>query len=346
MIYGAYGYTGELIAEEALRRGHRPLLAGRSEAKLRPLAERLNLEWKAVDLGDAEGLRQAVAEVDLVYHAAGPFSYTSEPMVRACLEAKTNYVDVTGEFRVFEATLAEDARAKEAKVALISGVGFDVVPTDCLAKYVADAAPGSTELEIGFALLGETSRGTMKTTIEGLAGGNYARRNGVIVERPLGADIREVRFSEKTMLAASIPWGDIATAYRTTGIPNITVYIGLPRAVARLLGATGRWLPKVLSFDPLRKAALGLVDRVMTGPGEAARERGRSLAWARASGNGSAKEAWLSLAEGYIVTARAGVLSVERVLTNRPVGALTPAQAFGADFILEIEGTKRFDSLP
>ena len=43
LLYGASGYTGRMIAEEAVRRGHRPVLAGRSAERVRPLAESLGL---------------------------------------------------------------------------------------------------------------------------------------------------------------------------------------------------------------------------------------------------------------------------------------------------------------
>src|SRR5690349_20732590 len=97
MIYGATGYTGALVAEAAVQRGHKPILAGRDASKLKPLAERLGLEWQAISLDDTAALGKAVAEVDLVMHCAGPFTMTSRPMLRACLAGKAHYLDITGE---------------------------------------------------------------------------------------------------------------------------------------------------------------------------------------------------------------------------------------------------------
>ncbi|MEP6985562.1 MAG: saccharopine dehydrogenase NADP-binding domain-containing protein, partial [Chloroflexota bacterium] len=96
MIYGATGYTGKLVAEEAVRRGHKPLLAGRSAAKLRPLAESLGLEYAVVSLDDADALAKAVGSVELVYNAAGPFIFTSDRILRACLQTGVHYLDITG----------------------------------------------------------------------------------------------------------------------------------------------------------------------------------------------------------------------------------------------------------
>ncbi|KAB2863717.1 MAG: NAD(P)H-binding protein, partial [Anaerolineae bacterium] len=132
ILYGAYGYTGELVAEEALKRGHTPILAGRSAEKLIPLAERLGLEYRVFSLDDTPALKNALADVDLVFHAAGPFIYTASPMLDACIETGTHYVDITGEILVFRKTFKRDEAARQKNIALISGVGFDIIPTDCL----------------------------------------------------------------------------------------------------------------------------------------------------------------------------------------------------------------------
>ena len=154
MVYGAYGYTGTLVAELAVRRGLRPVLAGRDAAKLRPLAERLGLEHRAFGLDEAA---RALADVDAVAHCAGPFSSTSGPMVDACLAAKTHYVDITGEIDVFEAVSRRDEDAKRAGVVLLPGAGFDVVPTDCLAALLHDALPTATHLDLAFLVQGGAS---------------------------------------------------------------------------------------------------------------------------------------------------------------------------------------------
>ncbi|HEV7923072.1 MAG TPA: saccharopine dehydrogenase NADP-binding domain-containing protein, partial [Thermoanaerobaculia bacterium] len=141
MIYGANGYTGELIAREAARRGERPILAGRDRTAVEALAKELGLQWRAFPL-DAPDLR----DIQLVLHCAGPFMYTSAPMVRACLDAGAHYLDITGEIVVFEAVMRKDGEAKQRGVTLLPGVGFDVVPTDCLAAQLAQRLPDADEL--------------------------------------------------------------------------------------------------------------------------------------------------------------------------------------------------------
>lgn len=347
MIYGAYGYTGRLVAEEAVRRGHRPILAGRSEAKLAPVAKALDLDWVAVSLEEPRKLEQALAGLDLVYHAAGPFIYTSEPMVHACLATGTSYVDITGELPVFRHTFSHDQEALQQGVALISGLGFDVIPTDCLAEYVAQQVPNAVELETAIAALGQSSAGTTKTMLEMLPRGLLVRREGRLVPQSWGQGTKRVRFPHRTLTVAPIPWGDLETAFQTTGIPNITSYLALPPLLTRLMAWMAPLGARVVKILPIRRLLQKLVDKTVEGPDAETRQSQRSYVWARATDEtGREAQAWLATVETYQFTVVAGVRAVEQLLARRPKGALTPALALGADFVLEIEKTRRLDSLP
>lgn len=345
MIYGANGYTGQLIAEHAVEKGHRPLLAGRSEGKLAPLAKKLGLNYVVVPLDQPELLEPAVAGCELVLHAAGPYIHTSRPMVDACLKGKTHYLDITGETDVFEAIFARQEEAQAAGICLLSGVGFDVIPTDCLAKYVAEQLPGATDLNIAFAAVGSASAGTTKTALESMGGDGLVRREGKMKSLPLGEGSREIRFSHRTLSVMPIPWGDLVTAYQSTGIPNITTFMALP---ARQIAQLQRWkgMMGVLSWGPIKGLAQWVVGKTVSGPDEQRRQTARSYVWARAAdAAGNAAEAWLETAEAYQLTVLGSVLAVERVLDGQFVGSLTPSLAFGADFVLEIPGSRRFDHL-
>jgi len=347
MIYGACGFTGQLVVAEAVQRGHRPVLAGRSEKKLVPLAEELGLDWVVVDLHDTSALTQAVAQVDLVFHAAGPFVHTGDPMLRACLVAGTNYVDITGEIFVFEKTFSHDQAAIQRGIALISGVGFDVVATDCLAEHVANQVPNVVELEIAVAAISRASAGTAKTVLEMLPWGGWVRREGELTPYRWGQGARRLPFSHRELDVVPIPWGDLATGFQTTGAANITTYLALPKSSIRLL----RWMAplgqRALAIKPIRRMFQKWAEKTSHGPDEERRNTKRSYAWARAAdGQGREAQAWLETSEAYQFTAVSGVRCVERVFQERPQGALTPALAFGADFVLEIEGTRRFDTLP
>jgi short subunit dehydrogenase-like uncharacterized protein len=354
MIYGAYGYTGELIARQAVSRGHRPLLAGRRRDELEKLSKELDLPSVCVSLDEPARLREALSRVAVVCHAAGPFVHTSAPMVDACLDAQASYVDITGEIVVFRGVFARHAEAERRGVALMPGAGFDVVPSDCLARFVADAVPGATELQIAFASLGRPSAGTAKASFEGMLRGNFVRRDGRLTEIAWGEGVQKVRFSDRSRTVLPIPWGDLETAYRSTRIPNITTLMAVPEGAARLLALarpiTRTLMPKVmagLSSSAVRDVVTGAIDRYVQNPDAVARRGGRAYLWARASaGNGQAREAWLDTVDGYALTAESAVLALEKIAERRPVGALTPAQAFGPDFVLEVGGSVRRERLP
>ena len=355
MLYGATGYTGQLVAEEAVRRGHRPLLAGRSEAKLKPLAERLGLEYTAISLDDTDALSKAAASVSVVYHAAGPFIHTAEPMMRACLTAGAHYLDITGEIPVYQMAFRLNSAAREAGIAIIPGAGFDVVPSDCLLKYVADQLQDVTHLDVVVEALNtdagaglSASAGTAKSMLEILPRvGNVVRRDGRLVTVPWGSGARWFQFPHGRRYAMPAPWGDVETAYRTTGVPNITAYLAFPPRVVRLFRAVGPLMQMALKVNAVRTLMGRQVDARFDGPSEARRETGRSWVWAQArTARGETRQAWLETVDAYRFTAEAGVRAVERLLDGAYRGALTPASAFGTDFVLDIPGTRRLDALP
>lgn len=351
MIYGATGYTGKLVTAEAVRRGHRPLLAGRSAEKLRALAEPFGLETVAVDLADGDGLRRAISRVRAVYHAAGPFIHTSAPMLRACLDAGVSYLDITGEIPVYQQAFAQDTAARAKGVAILPGVGFDVVPSDCLLKYVADQLPDATHLEVALAAIGGpggVSAGTMKSMLELMpAIGNAARRGGQLVRLSLrDSGPQTFPFPAGPRSAIPIPWGDLEMGWRSTGIPNITTYMAFDAAMASGFRFGGGLLALALRSAGVRRLMGGLIDRTIHGPSEETRRTGRSTVYVRArNARGDQREGWVETAEAYEFTARAAVLAVERLLGSDLRGALTPSQAFGADFVLAVEGSRRMDSL-
>lgn len=339
MIYGANGYTGQLTARLAVARGERPILAGRSEAKVRPLAESLGLGFRVFDLDDPARSAAALEGVQLVAHQAGPFSATSRPMLDACLKARCHYTDITGEVAVFEAVLARDAEAKAAGIVLMPGTGFDVVPTDCVAAALKRALPEATELDLAFAALGGLSPGTTKTAIEGLGEGGAARIGGRIRRVPIAWRTIEAPFPSKTRTCVSIPWGDISTAYRTTGIPNITTYMSMPRAQIGRMKWLGPLAP-VLKTAAAQALLKGLAGSAIKGPDEATRFAGRSEVFgeARAPDGRTARATFVGQ-EGYTLTADASVRIVQRILKGEvPPGATTPGLAFGPEILDTLDG--------
>lgn len=343
LLYGANGYTGELCAREAVARGLAPILAGRRPEAIEPLAAELGLEARAAPLDDAASLRAALDGVACVLHCAGPFSLTSRPMVDACLERRVHYLDITVEIEVFEAVFRREREAAEHGVALLPGAGFDVVPSDGLAARLHEALPEATRLDLAFASVGGSwSRGTLVTMLEGARKGSCVRRGGRYVPIRPGSLVRTVELEPgQPRTAVAIPWGDQATAFRTTGIPDITTWVGVGRAQLRGMRRLGRLRP-LLAIGPLRRTLQAQVRRRVSGPDAATRESARSLLWGRVeASDGRAVEARLSIPEGYRFTAIAAVECARRVAAGELApGAWTPSLAFGARFVDTLPGVR------
>lgn len=334
MIYGATGRTGKLIAELAVRRGHRPVLAGRSAAPVQEMAERLDLPWAAFPAGE----QGALAGVKLVLNAAGPFPATSGPLLDGCLENGTHYLDIANEIPVVEAVLDRHLEAKRRGIGLVSGVGLGPVLTDSVARYVADQLPGAVRLELAFfPYLDGESVGTRNSVVELLAADGFIRRDGALKRHPAGAGARRMATPEGTRTLIPMPLGDLVTSHWTTGIPDITVYAAVP-APAPLAGIVLPVLQRVARSPRLSRLLATSSEPTGADPSR------RSYAWARAvTSDGREAEAWMETGEGYAFTAEASIQAVEGMLADPATGALTIAGAFGADFALGVGDTRRHD---
>jgi short subunit dehydrogenase-like uncharacterized protein len=341
LLYGAYGFTGELIAREATARGMKPVLAGRRKEPLSRLADELGLQYRAFDLGDPDAVSNGLEGMTLVLHSAGPYSATSAPMVDACLQTHTHYLDITGEIQVFEALHARGPEAERADVVLLPGVGFDVVPTDCLGARLAGSIDDPHQLELAFRSTPSLTKGTAKSVVESLGFPNLVRRSGRIVEVPLGRLARSIPFSDKERFAMAIPWGDVSTAFHSTGIPDVTVYRTMhPKRVkkARMM----RWGQWWLRLGFVQRQMKRRIDRTVHGPTSEQLSEGKAQVWGEVkNAKGETVQAELVTPNPYALTADAAVTSVARVLEgklNRSSGFLTPSLAFGAGFVDELKG--------
>jgi short subunit dehydrogenase-like uncharacterized protein len=347
LLYGANGYTGELMARLAVSRGHHPILAGRHADLVCTLADELGLQRRLFDLEDAARVDEGLEGMTLVLHCAGPFSRTSRPMADACLRTGTHYLDITGEVEVFETLAARDEEAASAGVTLLPGVGFDVVPTDCLALHLHGRLPGARRLALGFESPGPVSRGTALTALEGLHRGGLVRRGGVLTPVPVAWRTRTIDFGAGPRRAVTIPWGDVSTAWRSTGIPDVEVYMAAGLGF-RLLSRVSRWLGPLLASGAVKDLLRRQIRARPPGPSPAERRRGRAFVWGEVEDEaGRRLVSRLVTPEAYTLTARSALAAVERVLTGEAApGYQTPASAFGADFVLGIEGASRRDEAP
>jgi short subunit dehydrogenase-like uncharacterized protein len=344
LLYGANGYTAQLIANEAVVRGLRPVLAGRNAEAVRAVASRLGLEHRIFALDDPAATRAGLEDMAAVLHCAGPFAHTARPMADACLEARVHYLDITGEISVFEMLAARDTEAMAAGIMLLPGAGFDVVPSDCLAAHLHRRLRSATHLSLGFHGIGRFSRGTATTIVENLHGGGVIRRGGALRHVPAAWKTRDIDFGQGPTPAVSIPWGDVSTAYRSTGIGDIEVYTATTRRQLRMMRLS-RHLGWALRSPLVQRFLKRRIQAGPPGPSNEERARGRTFLWGEVSDKeGRRAVSRLRGPEGYTFTMLTALSALARVLAgDAPPGYQTPSLAYGPDFVLEIPGVERED---
>src|SRR5688572_23605068 len=342
LIYGATGFTGRLVARLAKEYGIRPILAGRDGNAVPALARELACDHRVFSLDSPAAIDEALAGVSVVLHCAGPFIHTSSPMVDACIRNRVHYADITGEIEVLEAVRARDAEARVAGVMLLPGSGFDVVPSDCLAAHLKQQLPGATRLELAIKGSGGLSRGTATTMVEHMERGGVIRRNGELTRVAPGWRTRVVDYGDGPERAISIPWGDIATAFYSTNIPNVVVYAAAPRA-QRTAMRLSRFAAPLLKSGRVKEILKRRIRSGRPGPTETQLQHGMSVVWGRVEdASGRSVEARIRGPNGYWLTAHTALLIGKRMLSGdiKP-GFNTPSLAYGPELILEAPGTVR-----
>ena len=311
MLYGATGYTGSLIVQQALDRGHRPILAGRNGPEVSALAARLSLPHRVVNLDDAAALQTALSDVELVLNAAGPFLHTAVPLAEACLSVGVHYLDISNELQVFRALYGLDQRARRAGVTIMPGVGFGVVATNCLARSVSERVGGAEFLEVATRIASaQPGPGASATLQENLPYGGWIRQAGKLASQELFTGITTIDFPDGPCEAMPVPTGDLEAAFHATAAPNVIAYAVSPPT------------PNPPEAD----------GAVLQNP--------RSFGWARATASdGSTATALLETGDSYLFTPGASVRAVEEVFAGSHLGALSPASAFGPDFAFSIDNT-------
>lgn len=341
MVYGATGYSGKLIVERAVKAGMRPMLAGRSEDKVSALAKKYDLQYRVFSIGMLSDSDALISQMDLVLNCAGPFSQTAEVMIQACLKQQAHYIDITGEIDVFEYAASLDDAAEKRGVVLCPGVGFDVIPTDCVAAKLKKMMPDATHLTLGFDSRSGFSPGTAKTSVEALPNGGKLRKDGKIITVPLAAKTRKIDFGDGEKLAMTIPWGDVSTAFHNTKIPNIEVYIpsspGMVKQLKRL-----NWVKPLLKMGWVQNLLKRRVEKKVKGPSQSTREKLKTFVWGEVkNATGDKKEYRIQVANGYEVTADGGVLVAQALLSSHEgaKGYQTPSMLLGDDLVEKLPGT-------
>ncbi len=341
-IYGAYGYTGRLITENAVKQGLKPIVGGRDALKTEALAKQYELDFFVLNANDTKQWNHILSQVKLVLNCAGPFALTVKDIVPACIKNGVHYLDITGEIEVFSYIETLNTQAIEQGTVLMPGVGFDVVPTDCLSAQLHAKLPTATHLELAFQGTSGVSRGTALSMVRRYHTGGAIRKNGKLINVPLAYEDKVIHFGEKDRLCVTIPWGDVFTAYHSTKIENIKVYTGVSEK-------TLKTLRNYRKFKSLAKTNLvqwifkTIIKRKIDGPSAIKRATCITHLWGKATDatTGQSVQAELTTPESYYLTALTAVESTIRVLKGKcKPGYQTPVTAFGKDYILGFEKVK------
>ena len=341
LIYGATGFTGRAVARQAKQAGLDFRVAGRNRQRLQALAAELDVPWVVVGLDDANGLDRALTDVETVVNVAGPFVDTARPVLESCLRTQTHYLDVSGELASF--ALAERYhRCAEARgVMIMPGVGFVVVPSDCLAAHLKRRMPDADTLRFAFSRVDLVSRGSMRAMFSLVRRDVCIRRHGELTTVPVGRLERCFDFGEGPRISAALSWADVITAYHTTGIPNVEAYAEM-NPLLRGAYQLGAWWAEPLRLRPARWASEVAISLWPEGPTEAARQGRRRTIVAEVQNLGRwTMVSRVSVPDGYSITPPIVIRALQKVMDGQiRQGFTTPAQVFGADFILEFPGVR------
>jgi hypothetical protein len=344
LLYGSYGYTGKLIASECLNRKLSVLLCGRNEDLLQLQSESIGYPFEVVAMHQSDKLMNVLGQCKLVIHCGGPFMLTARKMIEACVATSTHYLDITGEYGVFQLAHSYHQEAKDAGIMLMSGTGFDVVPTDCISVYLKNQLPSATNLQLAFAMRPSgVSRGTAKTAAMHLEAETMIRHSGVLVSSGKFPKLVDIDFGAFKSKAIGISWGDIVTAFYSTGIPNIEVFVAADKKFIRNI-FTSRRLSWLLSAKWVKKILMNIIDSRVSGPNSEHLIHGKCYVYGKVTDdNGNFREVRLEAPNGYRLTAQMAVHIAHKVLNgNFVAGYGTPAGVYGSELILELVDVKRW----
>jgi short subunit dehydrogenase-like uncharacterized protein len=342
LLYGATGYTGRLIAEEAKRRGHNVILAGRDAAALKTMGQALGLNVRAFDMAARDAIDKSLTGIRLVLNCAGPFSLTASTLSQACIRTGAHYLDIAGEVVDHRATQRLDERAKEAGVMLLPGAGFGILPSDCLALHLKERLPNAVTLTLAFSAGPSASAGTMATFLESLNQAGSVRKSGQLVSAEPGSESRSIDFGPgKTQRAVLFPWrADVLSAGLSTDIPHISSYAAVPIALRFVLKNR-----KMFSKGLLHKLLADHVAKAPDGPRPADRAKRKSHIYGEVVNEvGTRMRSVVQGPDPYDFTVLAALACVERSLSaNVPEGFATPAQLLGTAPLRALPGVKLVD---
>lgn len=340
LLYGATGFTGAEIAR-MLAGTVDLVIAGRNAAKVEGLARKIDTPWRAFALNDERAIDAALADIDLVLHAAGPFGSTALPMMEACLRSGVDYMDLGGEWPVFVDAMRLHAAACDAGIMILPGIGLTVAASDCLMATAMQRWPETTRLCLGISRAQIISRGSVESAAAVLSPQVIIRQNGAITTVPAGSLVRAFDFGEGLRETVAMSWADVVTAGVSTGVDAVEVYSEMrwPERASYRLSA--------ITMDVVGAQAAQVIGKALSrvwpeGPDMAARGEASFVMVVHAI-DPWRRERRLAMRtrDGYSFSVLTAVDAVRRVLAGEgDAGFQTPANAFGADFIFRADAAR------
>jgi short subunit dehydrogenase-like uncharacterized protein len=338
LIYGAYGYTGKLIVREALKIGKNPILAGRNDIKLLNLANEFDLKYKLFELDDIDEISENLMDIDIVFNLAGPYSKTSDILIQACLKTQTHYLDLSGDIDIYQNAYSYNEEAKAKGISIICGVGFNVIVTEAAALIASESIKEPSSIMVAIAAMTKPSSGTFKQTMEILPKGGREIRDGVLKSSIIGEDRRFINYGDFSLMSYSIPMGELPVIQRSTNVKNIKAYLSLSNSMSTSFDFFNEVVTSFASKRYGRVILKKFANAFINGPSEEQNTNGKSYVWASAeSENGDISEVIIQTPKAYYFTALLALGVLNEFEKKEITGALTPAQAFGKDFIKQFK---------
>jgi short subunit dehydrogenase-like uncharacterized protein len=343
-VFGATGYTGQLIVAE-LQRLKLPFnIGGRSTLRLAQMAQRLQLGEEVAQIV-ADPLQPATLpalfryDTRILVNCSGPFTRFGEPVVKAAVETGTHYLDITGEQNFIVRVFDQYGLAASLKqCALIPACGVEYALTNWLATLVAaKLEPLDRISTVTNVLRIQATSGTSLSLFQALAAPGFSWEDGHRVRRLAGSQLRIFDFPSGRRSTIWSPFGDMVTLPTHLQVKNVASYIALGPVAARTTHLLAPLLP---TLSKLVNPVLSRLLRSGRGPTLKERQQAQWEMLALAESPKGSCRATLKAGDAYGLTAHIVGYCAEKLLSPdfKQVGALGPAQAFEAQAALEYLG--------
>lgn len=343
IIYGATGYTANLIIKKAIQMGLPPVLAGRDRSKISSVAKKYGLKYKVFEINDINVIQANIENSNLILNASSNYKLTAQPFINACLASGCHYLDLCGEISVLKKIFEYNELAKYGNITIIPNSGYHSIVTDCFAGYVANLIENPIELNYYLLDASIPSLGTLKSSLDAFLGGGFVLKYNNFENIKMGSIKTRVEHKNKALTLYASPMAELYLSHISTSIPNINVYLKIPLLYSLLLDYFGDYILKLLQSEK-RTAILNLIDKFVKGPSEAINKKLKSMIGVNVKNlKGDSLTMWLEAPEAYDFTATLSVEAVKLALSGLPSGVLTPIQAYGCNFLSKFNDIKFFD---